>query len=281
MLLLASIAHAESDAVRLELVRDVDGCPDDRALKAAVTRRLGYDPFQEEAATHLFTRIVAHGGGLQASVVLRDGAGRVLGKRLVRSTSADCVELASALVLAISIVLDPPRVPAPPPRPPAPALAIEGLLFAHGALGAAPATVLGVGAGAALSRADRSLGLELRMDLPRSEEVSGGSVRTYAVMGLLSGCARFRALGVCGVAGGGALRASGEGFVETNAATRPVLLVGPRLLAEIPIGDTFSLSAHADALVSLVQTTLRVRDWSWTTPVFSGVLAVGLAARFH
>jgi len=272
---------SERVTVRFELVSKVEvDCPDDRAVRSAVARRLGYDPFDDSAAELLSARITEQEGGLEGTVELRDETGQVLGRRKVSTTARDCVELAGALVLAVSIVLDPPAIPAAPEPAPEPTMTLLGRLGGHAALGAAPATSLGVTAGLVGRRKDRSLGIEARVDLPRSEEDSGGRIRTSSVIGLLSLCGHWRALGGCGTAGAGAIHASGEGFENAAAATRPLALAGPRLFFTWPVGGPVSLIVHADGMVALVQTNLRVGgDLVWSTPVFSGVLGAALQGR--
>jgi len=276
-------AHAEPPAVRFSLVVDVDSCPDDRAIRAAVVRRLGRDPFADKAARRLTARIAADGDGLRARVELVDAAGRELGRWQVGTPRQDCVELASALVLAISIVLDPPDTPppSPPVASPPSTSTLSGAVGAMVAAGAAPATTVGLTARMLGGRLGRELGVELRADLPRSEPIQGGRVRTFSLSGALSACARNRGLLLCGVAGAGALHARGEGLTDSRSSTQPMVYAGPRLMAEVPLAGALLLVAHVDGLLSLWQTTLRVDgEIAWATPVFSVVAGLGLGAQF-
>jgi hypothetical protein len=283
ILVVAPLRAETLPLARFALVSDVDaGCPDDRAVRAAVARRLSRDPFSAEAPTLLSARIEADGEGLAARVELHDAAGRVLGRWRVATPRRDCVELASALVLAISIVLDPPRVPPPPPLIATPPTSVSGSLGTQAALGAAPTTAVGVRAGCEASRGGPSLGVELRLDLPRSEDVAGGSVRTWALLGGLTTCAHWSFFYACGLFEAGAIHAAGEGLSESHAATDPAIYAGPRLRAELPLSQSLSLVGQADGLVSLFQNTLRVPPgYAWTTPVFSAVFGLSAKARFR
>lgn len=84
-----------------------ESCPDQGALKKAVARRLGYDPFFVAAPYTVVAEIADTDGNLQARARLLDDAGIVLGSREMRSAEADCGELLASLALAISLTLDP------------------------------------------------------------------------------------------------------------------------------------------------------------------------------
>jgi hypothetical protein len=278
---LATSAAAGPTTIRFALDARVEGCPDARALRAAVVRRLGRDPFADDAPDLLAARIAPAPRGLAGSVTLTDALGRSRGRWDVE-TDSDCVELASALVLALSIVLDPPE-PAPPsaPPPPAPASTWAGAVGPLAAAGAAPTTTVGVVARVWRGRASRPVGGEVRVDLPRSEPFGGGRIRTFSITGAGSMCARHGPLGVCGLLGAGVLHARGEGFADDRSSTQPMIYAGPRLMAETPLFGAFFLTAGVDGLLSLWQTTLRVDgDVAWATPVFSAVAMLGLGARF-
>jgi hypothetical protein len=100
-------------------------CADGDALRAAVTARLGYDPFvAREDVDTLVVRIGAGAGGkeLKGSIERRDAAHRLRGRASsVTSKSGDCGELVAALAVGIAIVIDPMslmRAEATPPLPP-------------------------------------------------------------------------------------------------------------------------------------------------------------------
>jgi hypothetical protein len=122
---------------RLAFVRGsgAEGCPDEEALRGAVARRLGYDPFRADAPRSLEASVRVVGSALHGVVRLRDATGVALGTRYLSEAVDGCAELVAAMALAISIAIDPkvlvssappsppPPVTAPPPgrAPPAPA----------------------------------------------------------------------------------------------------------------------------------------------------------------
>ena len=107
------------DYARLALTREPNAseCPDEQALRDAVSARLGYEPFTADATSVVEVVFRRDHGTLHASVVLRDGAGHVKGERSLSSARGDCQEVASATTLTISILLDPRSGLAPKPAP--------------------------------------------------------------------------------------------------------------------------------------------------------------------
>jgi hypothetical protein len=100
---------APGDATRLEYARSdrAAACPDRAALKAAVSKRLGYDPFFPAARQTIVVEIVDVEGGLRAQMRLVDENGMIVGSRELREKAENCDELVASLALAISIALDP------------------------------------------------------------------------------------------------------------------------------------------------------------------------------
>ncbi|MEZ4326124.1 MAG: hypothetical protein R3B40_12970 [Polyangiales bacterium] len=116
-----------SASLTYERQRGAERCPDDAELRDAVSARLGYVPFRDDAPQHVRTVIRAERGGLLATVDVFDADGEVVGQREIRSRTRDCEELARGVALAISVAIDPvsllgpPTDPAPQPDPgPAP-----------------------------------------------------------------------------------------------------------------------------------------------------------------
>ncbi|MEO6600055.1 MAG: hypothetical protein ABIQ16_09305 [Polyangiaceae bacterium] len=106
----ATAAHAApGDATRLEYARSevAKHCPDRDALRSAVTRRLGYDPFFPVARQTIVVEITNVDGGLRAQMHLVDEQGMIIGSRELRDRTDQCDELVASLALAISIALDP------------------------------------------------------------------------------------------------------------------------------------------------------------------------------
>ncbi len=128
---LATPAAAAADPVRASLswVR-ADGasaCPDATAPRAAITRRLGYDPTVTDAPPAVSVEVVVTRSGAlpwQAALYLRDPAGALLGERHLDVVADTCAPLVDAVALAVAASLDGDALArtaaAPPPPPPPP-----------------------------------------------------------------------------------------------------------------------------------------------------------------
>jgi hypothetical protein len=105
---LSGHAHAR-DYARLVVEREASAaeCPDEQLLRDAVTTRLGYEPFTEDAPSLVTVLFRRKGGTLHATTVLRGADGTVKGQRALTSAHGDCAAVASATTLTISILLDP------------------------------------------------------------------------------------------------------------------------------------------------------------------------------
>ena len=104
-----SLYAAPGDATRLEYARSsgAAACPDRSALSAAVSKRLGYDPFFPAARQTIIVEIIDREGELRAQMRLLDEHGMIVGSRELREKAGQCDELVASLALAISIALDP------------------------------------------------------------------------------------------------------------------------------------------------------------------------------
>lgn len=117
--LLATLAPRPAAAglsARLVYLRSgiAEACPDQAALKLAVAKRLGYDPFLLSAPHMIVAELSGEGDVLQARARLLDESGIVLGTRELKGRGADCSELMASLALAISLTLDPLMVATEP-----------------------------------------------------------------------------------------------------------------------------------------------------------------------
>jgi hypothetical protein len=125
VLLVARGAAAQTTptaVLRYERSDDAAQCPDAQGLRDTVAARLGYDPFRDAAPTTVHATIIRNRRRLRGRVEVTNAAGATVGTREIESSRRDCAEVASAMALAISIVIDPLSLtrPAPPPPPAAP-----------------------------------------------------------------------------------------------------------------------------------------------------------------
>ena len=308
--------------VRFEYARQ-DGaevCADLATLQAGVAARLGYEPFSDQAEDLVQVTIQQSGHGLEARIEMTDAKGSPKAERRLVSRQRDCAELASSVELAVSIAIDPFRLPASPPSQasgervlgqaepqgaspdqvaaqsrsanrstivsaadskPGRPLSERVEVGVVGGLGAAPSRTLGVAVGASLLGGDLSLGLEARADLPASTSLRVGEASTALLVASLVPCVHFRMVATCALITAGALRAAGHGLVDARQVTLPYAALGARLAVEIPFTARLSLALHGDLTTPLVKTELQVDDGAvWTAPILSVALGLGMAATF-
>lgn len=315
LLLATTGSHAQpADGLGLFYTRlpGAEPCPDEEAVRSAVETRLGYNPFLPSGDGIVSVLVEGKGEGFHATIRFLGADGTVQGQREFASRDPRCAQLASAIVFAICIAIDPVRaaqlpaseeVAAPVTNTQAPAtssadarpalvlheekpggrgasLVYAGTIGGHLAVGSMPSSTVGVAAGGSLRRGAVSLGIETRGDLPASEPIEGGTVKSYLLLGALIPCLHRGWLAGCGIVGVGVLRASGEELLDAGQSTTPVILAGPRVAAEFPLGERFALVPHADVLFSVWRTTLHVSgEEVWRTPAVSGAFGLALQVR--
>ncbi len=316
VVLLTAPALARTSA-RLAYTRgpNAETCVDEAGLRSSVATRLGYDPFDDRAPALVTATISRAGAGAYEGVVqFRDEHGRTLGEKRLTSSAEDCSELASAMALTISIVLDPRAAmgtpardengqpPSPQPhespfeeeRPvraeqpePAPTPAAEPVFVRVGAealavVGAAPAPNAGIAAFIGLGRGKLSLDLEARADLPASlTRADGTGVSSSLLVANLVPCGHFGIASICALASAGALHGEASNVGSPDRQVTFYAAAGARGGLEVPLAGAVVARAHADLLLPVTRTTLRGRgEEYWTTPPVSALLALGLFARF-
>ena len=231
LLVAALVGEARAAATphaHLIYLREVgaERCPEEAALRGAVTARLGYDPFSPEAQITLTVVIRRATKGLAASIEVADLLGDPTGLRQLSSPNADCEELAPAVALAVSLAIDPeswgrtnPLAPAPPQPSPAPVtpppvtpppsqprldttpaqppkgerLRLRFGFSGHAALDVSPTLATG---GLALRfgvrQARWSASVEARGDFPVTWKFDGGEVSATRLMASLVPCVHFQ-----------------------------------------------------------------------------------------
>jgi hypothetical protein len=275
-------------------------CPDRDTVLDAVRARLGFDPFREPAEITIAASVSRAGEQLYARIRLSDGTGQT-GERRLASHRADCAELASAMELALSIAIDPlssarePATTPPPvaePAPPAtapvavavrtpaapagPPRQVDVQLGLVGNIGDTLAPTIGVFAGLGLRGEWWSISIEGRADLPRTQDVGGGSITAGTLAATLAPCLRGGPFGACALATLEALRGSGQDLDNARQMTSLFGAVGARALVELPAQGPVAFRAQVDVVSPLTRTALTVGgDAVWTSPPVT--VAVGLA----
>jgi hypothetical protein len=85
------------------------------SFRAGVAARLGYEPFGDRAELLVSATVDRAGRVLEAKIEIAGADGKSTAERKLTSRQSDCLELASAIELAISIVVDPPAIPGASP----------------------------------------------------------------------------------------------------------------------------------------------------------------------
>lgn len=295
---LAASAHSEGAKLTYTRSANASACPDEAALREAVAQKVGRDPFDGEDA-YVDVHIERSAGELVGSVEVREGS-VVRGTRTLSSKSASCDELVSALVVTISIALDPARFGVPPrPAPPPPARTPTPMSTsstdeppredlapssspskeqktgagwqigagAGAAFGVAPspAASLHLSFGARWERA--SLDVEGRVYLPASDAVAGGSVSTSSSIAAVVPCFHAGPVALCAVGALGVIRGEGRGVRLPSTDSSFAAAAGARLAVEVPLHPSFGLRAGVDGMATIHGARLMLdgRE-AWSTP---------------
>jgi hypothetical protein len=292
-------------------------CAGEQVLRAAVSARLGYDPFFAWAPDTLFAEIQYVDGAFRAVVKLVDRNNTQRGAREISVQGGDCSVVIDALGLTISLTIDPSSVvggpsptpapasppPAPepaavaPPSPTVPREAIPPLAPAslpewslHAGAGviaaakAAPLPTAGVTAFVGLAWRALSVDVEGRADGPETGNGTRpdlGQVRSWLVIGSLVPCVHVRVGFGCAVLAGGWLGATAQGVQRPTQQYGPWSAIGGRFGSEwTPVGSQVSLRAYAELLGVLTRDTL----WIDSSPVYtvaSWSAAIGVAGAWR
>jgi hypothetical protein len=315
---LSTVAHAEPKA-QLTYVREpgAEACPDESEVRKAVAQRLGYDPFGERPLSTVAVTVGRSAKGVRARIEITDAAGEPTGSRELTSRQADCMELAWAVELAISLAIDPlhfadappPSVapaqaapapatetnvlapPAPVAAPPAPAIArvLEPKrryrlgAGAFAVLGSSPTVAFGFRATAGVRARLWSMNLEARADIPAAAPAAGGTVATGVYAGALVPCFHQLMFAGCGLVVLGAHHAIGTGYPNANDPWAFYAALGVRAAIEVKLNNRLELQVAADLLAPLTRIKLQLDgiDTVFETPAVSGAFHFALAGYFR
>ena len=297
-ILVASPASAGLSA-RLVYLRSgtAENCPEQAALKKAVARRLGYDPFLLSAPHMIVAEVSGSASELRARARLLDESGIVLGSRELLGKGSDCAELIASLALAISLTLDPmaaatdpgpepsvaPEVarpepvepvaepvpkPMPPPQRAAPVITpvetkkTTSLSLQAGMVGSygwVPALSPAVELGLVLRHQSWSLSLDVVGVAPQTRTSPEGlSARVWVAYAALSPCLWVSPVGVCALGTLGRYAGKGGGVDMSRSGSDLHAAAGMRVQAMLPLSDRWSLGMHADGVRVLTRSQFIV-----------------------
>jgi hypothetical protein len=302
-------------SVRLVYVRGTgaEQCPAESAVRAAVSARLGYDPFLNGARENLLVEIQRGPRAFRVVVKLIGADSRPRGVREISVGGDACSAVIDALALSISLTIDasappapraqaapPPPAITPPPAQPAatlvvtaqpppearraPALSLRAGVGAVGSLGAAPAATAGGTLLVGARWRALSLDVEGRVDLPADGDSDAPpvGVRSWLIAGALVPCLHAGVAFGCGVVAVGRLGAAARNVPSVVEQHGPWSAAGLRIGVEWPVGRVLSLQGYAQLLAALTRDTLYV-DASpiYTVPTWSPALGVAALFRFR
>lgn len=294
------IASAPIARLELQRSREAARCPDEAALRAAVTRRLGRDPFDPRATQTVRVAFDADGSGLALSIDVTDHRQALVGRRLIRSRSRDCGELAESAAVAIVVAIDvlaesaarqppAPIEPQPPasiatqPQPtdslpaapstlvtPMPAVsraaatdALAGALAIDAVVSIGDLPLVAFGAALRGGVRLRSLGvyLEGRATLPTTIDAPmGARIESTLFNGALLSCFHRAWFAACGVGAVGALLARGSNVERPREPTIAVLAAGARAAGQWRVSGGFTIDVGVEVLASIVRPVLVINS---------------------
>lgn len=297
-------AEAQADAPHArflyERAESAARCPEADEVEERVAARLGYDPFEDDAASLVELHVSRQRGAMTGHIVMRDAAGEILGERTLTSRDASCQALMASVEVAIAIAIDPVRaaqpiapevvpepvvvtepvsepvvaepvpviepvvvtepVPEPAPETPGEPVRLRVAVDLHTAILYGDVPSVGLDVGVGFEIGFFSLDLEGRAELPTESAAVGGRVHTSVYLGSLVPCFHYGVFSGCLDIGTGALRTEGDGFAMSRYVTSWIWQAGARAGVEVPVGDVFRLRAHAALATSINRVTLILED---------------------
>ncbi len=277
-----ALSAAPTARLAYEVRPGLAGCPDEQWVRSAVSARLGRNPFDDTAATKVRARIDRGAGSALVAQVEVERADGTTGRRKLDSPTGDCLELASAVELAIALAIEPPwpsRKPPPPgplnpetPRPeekppvalpePAPEvpplptpIEVRGRLGLLGTAGGGPGFTGGIALGAQVGWPRWSLGLEGRVLIPTGVSFSGGYASTFSALGSLVPCLRAAWLSGCTVATVGAFQVESTA-AEVRRQTTVMVQAGARVSGDLWLHQRVALVPWLEGAVVLTRTSI-------------------------
>ncbi len=306
-----------SEPVHARLVYNTDdpagACASEAEFRGKVAARLGYDPFQADAAWLFRVRVDARRKPAHAEI-LTEQDGKSTGRRALDETRCDALleTVASTVAIAIDPVAATPG-PAPLPPPPAgtaaaarsgnvsaardttvaspvpkasPSAPVVPYLYLDGtgAFGRTAGTALGGRAGFGLRYRGVSVAGEARGEAtPDAVRLTALDSAYWSVFsGGIVGCGDKSIFELCAVFAMGSLQAKARNVDRPSLKGTLFASVGARLGIEVPIAGEIALRANAELGIPLVRTTFIVAgEPVWTAPAGQGTFALGAEARFR
>jgi hypothetical protein len=143
--------------------------------------------------------------------------------------------------------------------------------------GLGPSVSFGFRVGGRLRVEQLSVGLEAQAYLPNSASLAEGRVTTSLVTASVAPCVHRGVVSGCAILTGGAMQSVGADIDRPASALTPVLAMGLRAGAEVPLTSALSLAASADLLARAVQVRLQIDDDEvWSSPLLHATFGLQL-----
>jgi hypothetical protein len=293
-----------------------ESCPEVDAIRIAVERRLGYDPFSPDARRTFLVTIAERDERLTGRIVLFDDEGRARGLREVSAERDRCHELVETLALSLSLAIDPARtepsalppassaaqpapqpvaaaeLPSPAPVPP-PSLETIGLRgrvllperpnptrwsVGLGTYGTWRVEP-GLAAGGLVFASLHSHDLSLGLELAGDlpRRDPDWGFRSHTLGASVVPCHHFGSVFGCAVVGPGAFFAS-----DAKRGSAFFLLLGARFGGELRLSEQIGLVSWIDLLNSAVRPRVKTNTGeTWEGPWLAGSVAVATMWHFR
>ena len=285
---------ATGTALPVTLDYDVPStCPDAREFRSSVTKRLGRDPFVEEAPNRVLVLVSLTDEVISGELVWHDAAGNSTGKQSFPSRTKRCAEVIAAMGFALAVQIQlletaedaapkpssqaapvpdstPPKVglaPAPPhlEREAPPVVAHPPKTHT-----AAPAFSLGGGGAVDLGMSSQpmpsgrlfvgarwaraAVELAVQASAPvTTRRADGAGVSQWYLLASTAGCGVIEPWSACAVLKAGSVRAAGHGVDTPNTAGAALVQSGLRLALSQRVTESTFLAVRAEGLVNLTR----------------------------
>jgi hypothetical protein len=273
-----------------------DGVCDGAGVASRVTALNGKDLFDADATDRVRVHSRSEDGEIRAEVTITTADGVVFGPRHL--AASDCTQLVEALVVVIATsVRTIGESTTPPPVAPveieagrdlelrasAPDRSRELDLLAGIAGSVSQAsTQTGVTMGIRGRRGNKSLGVELQLDMPSPLKLPDGMSQLVVsrVMFDALPCVHVGPASGCAIVAAGWISGYGVGLAADSPARMPTVEVGVGLGVEHALTHRISVRARTDARALLVETRFLVDSLPvWSSGRFEGRLGFDVIAR--
>jgi hypothetical protein len=280
-------------------------CPDAREFRAAVTKRLGRDPFVEGSPNRVLVLVSPAGDTLSGELVWRDNAGNSTGKQNFPSRTNHCAQVIAAIGFALAVQIQlletedegglKPSSQGSPAAESTPSTAIIApelpsvereapavIVQRPTPHGRAPMLSIGGGGAVDLNMSQQlvpagrvfaslrwavvAVELALEASAPvTTRRADGAGFSQWYSLSSAAGCGVFDPWSACAVVKGGFVHVTGREIDVPSGASAALVQSGLRLALSQRLGASASLSLRGEGLLNLTR-------WSVTldhSPVWS------------